>query len=93
MADLGLIPVENRVVEHPNRYKLELVNAEENIYDLVAMPGAVAAEGTMVDKALLENIQRMLMQYTNERTPKNAGRQAFATAQLIMTGNFANPFI
>lgn len=41
----------DRVIEHPGRYQLMLVDGESNIYDLTAVPGTVTAEGTDLNKA------------------------------------------
>lgn len=43
----------DRVVEHPNRYKLVPVDGTTDTYDLVAVPGTVTAAGTDLNKANL----------------------------------------
>lgn len=45
--------MKDRVVEHPNRYRLVPVAGTSDTFDLVAVPGTVIEEGTDLNKAAL----------------------------------------
>lgn len=45
--------MKDRVVEHPNRYKLVAVQGQENTYDFVPVPGEVTEQGTPINKNTL----------------------------------------
>lgn len=47
--------VKNRIVQHPNRYKLTPVSGD--IYDLSPEPGTVTEIGTIVNRSLLMGVQ------------------------------------
>lgn len=45
--------MEDRIVEHPHRYMMMPVEGEENVVDLIPMPGTITEEGTLLNKATL----------------------------------------
>lgn len=52
-----MIDIKDRLVEHPNRFKLIAVPGMEGVYDLIPHPGEVTEEGTAVNKALFNDLQ------------------------------------
>lgn len=42
--------MQDRIVEHPNRYRLVPVSGEDNVFDLIPEPGEVTQEGTPLNK-------------------------------------------
>ena len=45
--------MKDRIVEHPNRYSLEPVDAAEGVVDLIPFPGYVTEPGTPLNKGTL----------------------------------------
>ena len=45
----------DRLVEYPNRYRLQAVEGESDIYDLIPAPGIVTEEGTPLNKSTIFN--------------------------------------
>lgn len=41
--------MKDRIVQHPNRYRLAAVEGQENVYDIVSVPGTIIEEGTLLN--------------------------------------------
>ncbi len=64
MATNQVIHGSNRVVENPNRYKLNAVSGQANTYDLEKVPGVITDTGTPYSKAVLDKIDNVLSYLT-----------------------------
>ena len=64
MALNQVIHGSNRVVENPNRYKLNAVSGQANTYDLEKMPGIITDNGTPYNKIILDKIDNVLSYLT-----------------------------
>lgn len=60
MAINQVIHGSNRVVENPNRYKLNAVSGQANTYDLEKMPGIITDNGTPYNKIILDKLDNIL---------------------------------
>lgn len=52
-----MIDIRDRVVEHPNRYKLTLVSGETDVFDVESSPGVITEAGTNVNRTLMMAFQ------------------------------------
>lgn len=64
MATNQVIHGSNRVVENPNRYKLNAVSGQANTYDLEKVPGVITDNGTPYNKSILDKIDNVLSYLT-----------------------------
>lgn len=60
MATNQVLHGSNRVVEHPNRYKLNAVAGQSNVYDFEKQPGLITDNGTPYNKNILDKIDNVL---------------------------------
>lgn len=67
---MGLLNVKDRIVEHGNRYKLNLVSGTNDTYDLIKQPGEITENGTPINSALFLKIEEMLKQLADYGTVK-----------------------
>ena len=54
----------NRLVEHPNRYRLNAVSGQANTYDFEKQPGEITEQGTPYSKLILDKIDNVLSYLT-----------------------------
>lgn len=64
MAINQVINGKNRLVEHPNRYKLNAVSGQANTYDFEKQPGEITEIGTPYAKTILDKIDNVLSYLT-----------------------------
>lgn len=67
--------MKNRIVEHPNRYRLKPVEGENGVYDLEPEPGGVTEVGTPINKATLLSDETAAL-YGGAETPNEAAAAA-----------------
>lgn len=89
----------DRQVQYPNRFRLNAVSGQENVYDLVAVPGTVTQAGTALNKAnLLSDATAALLGLTGDPTVNQAlaligDKLKAETGSYVGTGTYgsANP--
>lgn len=55
--DMNMLDVKDRVTQYSDLYKLVPVDPEQNLYQLVQVPGTVTEEGTPINRGLFESIR------------------------------------
>lgn len=75
MATNQVLHGSNRVVEHPNRYKLNAVAGQSNVYDLEKQAGVITDNGTPYNKNILDKIDNVLsyLKPSIVKTPSESG--------------------
>ena len=68
----------DRLVEYPNRYRLQAVEGESDIYDLIPAPGIVTEEGTPLNKSTIFNDTVSARYGLEHRRQPLAGRCRFS---------------
>lgn len=58
---MNMIDVKDRVTQYTDLYKLVPVDTENNLYQLIQVPGTVTEEGTPINRALFESIRSDLV--------------------------------
>lgn len=73
----------NRVVENPNRYKLNAVTGQSNVYDLEKLPGLITDNGTPYNKNILDKIDNILSYLTPEVEKEEIGETTIEFSNII----------
>lgn len=55
--DMNMLDVKDRVTQYSDLYKLVPVDPEQNLYQLVQVPGEITEEGTPINRGLFESIR------------------------------------
>ena len=72
--------MKDRLVEHPNRFRLQAVEGEVGVYDLRPLPGTVTEEGTALNKVNIFDDVMSARYGLNDGTPS----QAFGRAVQVL---------